>query len=175
MGWESISPVFQTNWPWDWFRDVRTHGPFYESLTGISLSCFFFSFFLPLQVQVRILFNLVEIRSRYKEIYWFCLIETFCHVLDLKLWNFAAYLKFSLWLYSPPRRWKSPSSGPNEGALEKCIIKAQWSSRHSDLQHYESGWHEHHQMAVWPLCKQAHWWETTDNPQFPFPSVNNLH
>lgn len=53
-------------------------------------------FFLPLQVQVRILFNLVEIRSRYKEIYWFCLIETFCHVLDLKLWNFAVYLKFFL-------------------------------------------------------------------------------
>ena len=90
------------------------------------LSCFSFSFFLPLQIQVHILFNLVEIRSRYKEIYWFCLIETFCHVLDLKLWKLCySFEVLSLWLYSLPRRWKSPSVGPNEGAQEK-------SSRHSD-------------------------------------------
>lgn len=96
------------------------------------LSCFSFSFFLPLQIQVHILFNLVEIRSRYKEIYWFCLIETFCHVLDLKLWNFATHLKFSLSDSTPFQGDERVLLLAQMRELRKShqgtvIIQAQWS------------------------------------------------
>lgn len=127
---------------------VRTRGAFTDCLISVCLSCFSFSsslitgpslysFLIQLKVEIRkVRGNILVLPN------W-----TFCHVLGLKLLNFATHLKFflsdsiTLWgderVLSAAQMWHGhePMRKSRKSASSTPI-----SSRHNYLQYCESGW-----------------------------------